>query len=125
MRPFAITKRETYAVVLKDDEAVPEPERMTFRCRTLTGGERLAVLRLLAPAADGKAGTFIATLDACRAACEYALVGWERVADQDGKSTPWPGSGARAVDLCPPSALLEIGQEIIRRSELGGAEAKV
>ena len=131
MRPFAISRLETSVHVLEADRADPPEQQMRFRLRTLSGSlsvtraggvlevsQRREVLRLImGTAATSPAAA--AGVDACRKALEYALVGWENVADGEGKPTPWPGNALRALDLLPPEGVLALGAEVISRSEIG------
>lgn len=118
MRPFAISRLETSVHVLEADRADPPEQQMRFRLRTLSGSQRLEVLRLIM-GTSATSTAAAAGVDACRKALEYALVGWENVADGEGKPTPWPGNALRALDLLPPEGVLALGAEVISRSEIG------
>lgn len=121
MRPFAISRLETTVHVLDAHKDDPAEQQLRFKLRTLSGGQRLEVLRLIMPDPDDeKRQRATAGLDACRKALEFALVGWENMADEGGKPVPWPGNAMRALDQLPPFAVMELGAEVIRRSELGG-----
>lgn len=118
MRPFAISRLETSVHVLEADRADPPEQQMRFRLRTLSGSQRLEVLRLIM-GTSATSTAAAAGVDACRKALEYALVGWENVGDGEGKPTPWPGNALRAIDLLPPEGVLALGAEVISRSEIG------
>lgn len=125
MRPFAISRLETAVFILEADRADASETQTRFKLRTLSGGQRLEVLRLIVPDAkpdgtpslDGRAA---AGIDACRKALEFALLGWEHVADEKGQPAAWPGNILRALDMLPPYVVLELGAHVITVSELGG-----
>ena len=130
MRPFAISRLETAVFILDADKADPPEQQTRFKLRALSGGQRLEVLRLIGLGADDKTDKDAkvandraraqAGIDACRKALEFALVGWENVADEKGQPAPWPANIFRALDMLPPFVVLELGAHVISASELGG-----
>ena len=119
-RPFAISKSETFPYVLETNREDPEGERVTFRCRTLTGGQRTEVLRYceMTPTEPGQRSTTMrGTIDACRKAIEFGLVGWDNMTRPDGKPEPWR-SPTHALQVLGPEAQMEVGGEILSRANL-------
>src|SRR3990167_1790611 len=114
-RTFALSRAEEFTFTCAGDGDVPEPDRPRFRCRPLSGAERHTLQESMAEGrelGDVEGGPDLAAvMRAARRAAELALLGWENLTDgaTPGNKVPFPGRGARALDLLPTAIVQEIG----------------
>lgn len=126
----AISPIGEFEYVLMAERELPEDQQTVFKCRTLSGIERLKARAAIGRGASlsGDVGDkwepdFEGWLLVAAEALPRGLIGWERFLDVKGKPIEWPGT-LQAVGMINPSDAGEIGQEIWVRSNIDADQKK-
>lgn len=104
-------------VTLESDREKPDGERPTFRARYMTAREHARYMALIAEVAE--AADDEQRLKLLVEAIAIALVGWKHLPVKDQKFDL-----QRLPDLLTRGELIELVEEILRKTELGSADRK-
>ena len=116
MSTTAISKIAPFPFKL--DKGTDDAAAAEYTLKPLSGLEHMEVM---AYAEMNDQGNIVYTGKSLRRAIAYGLKGWSNVFDSDGEELPF---SQQNIDRLPPLDLHQIGNEIINRSQLTGAERK-
>ncbi len=128
MRPIAISTRQESSYILESNRDDPPEEQVIFRLR---GSLPLAVRTRILDAMSMDQSTRMISPEMGRRnllACKAGILGWENLVDASGREVPCDMSGGevsdRSMARLQDAWIIEIGSEIIARSQLSEEQAE-